>query len=179
MHADRWFGGVRPEEHEVLSLALPAALDLGCGPGRHAAALARRGIPVLAVDEAPSAVELARRRGVRAVRGSVFDPIPEAGSWGTVLLLDGNLGIGGDPVVLLRRVRELLRRGGRALVEVEAPGHGRREDIRVGARERWTEAFPWSWVGADELTTMGHGAGFRLRAMWERGGRWFARLDAA
>jgi hypothetical protein len=133
---------------------------------------------VLAVDDAPSAVELARRRGARAILGSVFEPIPGAGSWGTALLLDGNLGIGGDPVALLGRVRTLLRRGGRALVEVEAPGHGRRERIRIGTRQRWTDPFLWSWVAAEELGGIGHRTGFHVQAIWERAGRWFARLDA-
>jgi SAM-dependent methyltransferase len=35
-------------------------LDVGCGPGRHALALARRGIAVVGVDLAPRFVELAR-----------------------------------------------------------------------------------------------------------------------
>jgi SAM-dependent methyltransferase len=38
-----------------------AALDLACGPGRHALYLAARGWQVTAVDGAPAAVELLRR----------------------------------------------------------------------------------------------------------------------
>src|SRR5262245_14293225 len=38
-------------------------LDVGCGPGRHALALARRGIEVVGVDLSPDFVELARAAG--------------------------------------------------------------------------------------------------------------------
>ena len=42
------------------------------------------------------------RRGVTFLERSVFDRVPGAGRWRTALLLDGNIGIGGDPVALLR-----------------------------------------------------------------------------
>src|SRR5438132_7335064 len=38
-------------------------LDVGCGPGRHAPALARRGNEVVGVDVSPRFVELARAGG--------------------------------------------------------------------------------------------------------------------
>ncbi|HET9325026.1 MAG TPA: methyltransferase domain-containing protein [Gaiellaceae bacterium] len=41
-------------------------LDVGCGTGRWAAALAERGSRVWAIDPSPEMVEQARRRGVRA-----------------------------------------------------------------------------------------------------------------
>jgi len=53
---------------------------------------------------------------------SVFEPLPGERRWATVILLDGNIGIGGDPVVLLSRVTELLAADGMAVVEVEPPG---------------------------------------------------------
>jgi tellurite methyltransferase len=42
------------------------ALDLACGPGRHAVYLAERGWRVTAVDGAPTAIELLRSRSVRS-----------------------------------------------------------------------------------------------------------------
>lgn len=39
-----------------------------------------------------------------------------------MLLLRGNIGIGGDPISLLRRCRGLLRPGGIVVVDVAAPG---------------------------------------------------------
>ena len=65
---------------------------------------------------------MTRERGVPALRRDVFDRVPGEGRWHTVLLADGNIGIGGDPVRLLQRVRTLLATGGRVVVELGAPG---------------------------------------------------------
>lgn len=46
-------------------------LDLGCGTGRHAAELARRGAVVVGVDRSPEMVARARLRGVDARLGDV------------------------------------------------------------------------------------------------------------
>ena len=101
-------------------------LDVGCGPGRIVAALAAEGRIALGVDPSPAAIAEAARRAPRAAP-SVFDPLPGERRWGTVLLLDGNVGIGGDPVALLARAAWLLRPGGVVVAEVDPPG-------RPGAR---------------------------------------------
>lgn len=50
------------------------------------------------LDVTPGMVRLARTRGAPVLRGSVFEDL--TGGWGTVLLLDGNIGIGGGRVLL-------------------------------------------------------------------------------
>ena len=77
-------------------------LDVGCGPGRIVAALTDHGRLALGIDIAEHAVALTRGRGTNALRRNVFDPLPGEGRWATVLLLDGNVGIGGDLDALLR-----------------------------------------------------------------------------
>ena len=79
-------------------------LDVGCGPGRLVGALNARGVPALGIDISARAVEQARGRGAMALRRAVEQPVPAEGRWGTVLLADGNIGIGGDPAALLRPV---------------------------------------------------------------------------
>ena len=95
-----------------------------------------------------------------------------------MLLADGNIGIGGDPAALLRRVGDLLAPDGHALVEVQAPGVPLRSDrvrlCREGAAGDW---FPWAYVGADQIGDVARGAGLVLRETWTAGGRWFAALD--
>ena len=58
--------------------------------------------------------------------------MPGAGRYAGALLLDGNIGIGGDPVALLRRVARLLAPGGAVVVEVEPRLRGVRvERVRL------------------------------------------------
>lgn len=83
-------------------------LDVGCGPGRLVAELAARGRPALGIDVSEAAVAHTARLGGQALRRSVFEPLPGEGRWDTALLLDGNVGIGGDPAALLHRMAQLL-----------------------------------------------------------------------
>ncbi len=174
---ERYLGQCDSDEEWVLERAIGPVLDVGCGPARHALALARRGVAAVGVDISPLAVQLARSRGATVIEGSIFDRIPGAGSWGSALLLDGNVGIGGAPAQLLERIGGLLRVGGLILVEVEAPGV-QTQAIRVSletseARSQW---FPWARLSIDGLGTIAGDAGCALLEQWHVRGRWFASL---
>lgn len=84
-------------ERELLPLAARSpALDLGAGAGRAALWLQGRGAEVTAVDSSPGAVEVCRARGVIDARvGDLKDP-PTDQRWRLILLLCGNLGLGGS-----------------------------------------------------------------------------------
>jgi SAM-dependent methyltransferase len=178
----RWHAEPDAPEQQVLSALLGPVLDVGCGPGRVVAALGRRGIAALGIDPAPAAVDMARRRGGNVLQRSVFDRLPGEGRWATVVLFDGNVGIGGDPVRLLGRCRSLLAPAGIVVVEVEPPGLGchtrrvRLESEGAGSRSPW---FLWAVVGADDIADLATASGLRLQRLDERGGRWFAHLDVA
>ena len=180
LRLDRWQGEAETTELVVLHDVTGPVIDLGCGPGRHTLALARRGVVVLGVDAAPAAVDVARGRGAPVLHRSVFDPLPGEGRWATALLLDGNIGIGGDPAHLLGRALELLAPGGAALVELEGPGVPvERVRARVERRGEHGPWFPWARVGIDAVAGLAARAGFLPEAASEIGGRWFARLRAA
>ena len=102
LRLDDWNRPADDHEHEVLARCVGPTLDVGCGPGRLTAALAERGQVALGIDVVGDAVGQTLQRGGSALRRSVFDPVPGEGRWRTVLLADGNVGIGGDPVALLR-----------------------------------------------------------------------------
>lgn len=175
----RWWAEPAEEEASVLDMVVGPALDIGCGPGRHCAALSRRGIRAVGVDSSSAAVAAAQARGAEVVHRSVFDPLPDEGRWASALLLDGNVGIGGDPHALFRRSRCLLRLGGRLLVEVEGPGVAiQRLHVRAELPGGATEWFPWACVGADGLGELADRADLLLESLWTEAGRWFARLDA-
>ena len=174
----RWLGPVGEVEERALARVRGPVLDIGCGPGRHVRALARRGVLAVGVDVSAAAVTLARRRGAVAVRASVFDGIPGAGSWPSALLLDGNIGIGACPTVLLRRVASLLAAGGDVLVELQPPRRGVViEELRLehgGACSAW---FRWATVAVDAIDEPAAAAGLRVAESWCDAGRWFARLE--
>jgi SAM-dependent methyltransferase len=177
---DRWLGGIGAPDASVLDRAVGPVLDVGCGPGRHLEACRRRGLPALGVDLSADAVAAARARGGNAVHTSVFGTVPDAGRWGTALLLDGNIGIGGRPDRLLARVRELLCPGGRALVELDAPGGPSGPTmVRLETDEAQSGWFAWAHVAADDIRGVAADAGLRVRSSWDVQGRWFAWLGAA
>jgi SAM-dependent methyltransferase len=174
--AQRWLAA-RPGDQSLLDRCAGPTLDVGAGPGRLTVALAERGIPALAVDVTPHAVTLARSSGALALQRDVFGYLPGTGRWATVLLADGNIGIGGDPAALLRRAASLLMPGGVVVAEVDAPGTPfRRELVRLRTPEADGGWFPWAWTGADRIGLLGCEAGLAPTEVWSDAGRWFATL---
>lgn len=183
----RWCASARGADETVIELVHGRVLDVGCGPGRLLSGLAARGLRALGIDIAPAAVELARSRGVPAVRCSVFGAVPDAGDWDWVLLVDGNVGIGGQPRKLLARARDLLSEDGRILVELEGPGDCTRQSrVRLETTDGFIGAwFPWAHLGVDELEDVAHRSGlvvldcFSVREANPTAQRWFAILSKA
>lgn len=176
----RWHVEPDGSEERVLARLNGPVLDVGCGPGRVVSALGRRGVPALGIDPAPAAVSMARRGGANVLQRSVFDRLPGEGRWATVVLFDGNVGIGGDAVRLLRRCCNLLAPRGAVVVEVEPPGQGwqtRRVRLELeGDEGPW---FSWAVVGADAIDELATAGGLRLVDLQHVGGRWFAHLERA
>lgn len=176
----RWAGAAAEEEAALLDRVAGPVLDVGCGPGRHVAALQARGAIALGIDVSTVATALARRRGAAVLRASVFGPVPGTGTWRSALLLDGNLGIGGDPVRLLSRVGELVRPGGELWAEAEAPGaQSRTRTLRLSRAGALSAPFEWSHVTPAGLPAVAARSGWTVVESWAAGGRWFARLRAA
>lgn len=174
---DQWVDEADDVDECVLSALPGPVLDVGCGPGRHLHALARRGVFGLGVDICDVAVDLARGAGANAMVGSIFGDVPGAGQWRSALLLDGNIGIGGRPARLLRRVTELLAPRAMLLVELAAPQSPTLATLarleRASATSDW---FPWAEVSAASIDTLADDAGVVASRCWPEGGRWFAVL---
>jgi SAM-dependent methyltransferase len=169
---DRWLAPADEADEVILQEIEAPVLDLGCGPGRHLARLRELGKPGLGVDLSPVAVAYARERGATAINGSLWDAVP--GTYATVLLLDGNIGIGGNPVALLLRAGELLAPGGAIIVETGETT--RRVRVRIEAPGMVSEWFRWAWVGADDAAAIAERAGFRVTDSRELSGRTFVTL---
>jgi SAM-dependent methyltransferase len=174
---DRYLGPADATDERLLEGIRGPVLDVGCGPGRHLHALAARGVFALGVDLSPVAVELARGRGARAVVGSIFDELPGSGSWRSALLLDGNIGIGGDPARLLARIGALLRQDGALLVELGPPATPTDSvTVRLESDDLLSSWFEWARVSASDVGGVASAGGFRVDERWSLAGRWFARL---
>lgn len=176
----RWVGDLLDGDEEVLSWCAGPTLDVGCGPGRLSAALRVRGVPALGIDVSPAALARARAAGATVLERDVFAAVPGTGRWSRLLLIDGNVGIGGDPVRLLRRARELLEPTGLALVELDpepadvgvATQQVRLEDDR-GRVSVW---FPWASLGVGGLRRVAPQTGLTEVALWRTAGRVFVAL---
>jgi SAM-dependent methyltransferase len=174
---DRWLAPADDTDRRLLRGVRGPVLDVGCGPGRHLHALARRGVFALGVDLSPIAVGLARDRGAHAIVGSIFDEVPGAGSWRTALLLDGNIGIGGEPQRLLSRLHSLLSPGGKLLVELDPPGtRTARLLARLEVGDAASAWFGWGRVAYPDIERIAGLAGFGVLDGHDRNGRWFASL---
>ena len=177
---DVWLGRAGAVDERVLDRARGPVLDVGCGPGRHVHALARRGVLGVGVDVSPVAVALARRRGATVLEASIFDRLPGTGSWNSALLLDGNIGIGG----VSGRAPAASRRTARTRRGACSSSSTRRASASCASACAWrtatraSEWFAWARVGADAVDGPARAAGLRVRARWRDGDRWFAELQA-
>ncbi|MEV4575105.1 methyltransferase domain-containing protein [Nonomuraea jabiensis] len=173
----RWFEPVDGDE-TLLSRCTSPTLDIGSGPGRLTVALARRGVQSLGIDITPRAVALTRKAGGFAMLRNVFDEVPGSGQWATALLADGNIGIGGHPEMLLRRVRQLVRPDGTVLVEVAPPETRSRVDrIRLRRGPHVGDWFGWATVSVSDIQRVAGASGFPNVDCWTTHDRWMARLS--
>lgn len=121
---------VRLRTWDIFERFLPPSgrvLDVGGGPGTHAAHLAAKGYEVTLVDPVPRHVELATRRAsdrstasFEALLGAAGDLPADDGSVDAVLLMGPlyHLVDRADRLAALHEARRVLRPGGRILAEV-------------------------------------------------------------
>ncbi|WP_327260667.1 class I SAM-dependent methyltransferase [Streptomyces sp. NBC_01232] len=177
LDVERWCAGPDEADEGVLARCTGPVLDIGCGPGRLVATLAARGHRALGVDVTPEAVARTTRAGGSALCRSVFDPLPGEGRWGTVLLIDGNIGIGGDPAALLHRAAQLAAPGGSLLVEVATADVDERVEVHVDdGRGGHGAPFWWARLGTRALCGAAADAGWTRPETWQAAGRSFVGL---
>jgi SAM-dependent methyltransferase len=178
MDFGRWNGAADRTDIALLNSVRGPVLDVGCGPARMVRAAVAMRLEVLGLDVSPTAIELGRAAGLPMHEGSVFDSLPAEGEWHTVLLVDGNVGIGGDVTRLLSRCAELISTDGEVVVELDSdPTRDRRYTGRlVDIHGASSESFPWAEVGLLGVTRGASATGLQLRQAWASGGRSFCRL---
>jgi SAM-dependent methyltransferase len=177
LDVDRWSAGADRVDEMVVSRCEPPVIDLGCGPGRMVEALTRSGRSALGVDMSQEAVRATRTRGGAALQRLLDEPLPGEGRWGTALLMDGNLGIGGDVAGLLQRCQELVGPGGLVVCEVDPhPSRDETGHVVLRSAETASAPLPWARVGAATLVRLAAPLDLVPHEEWVAGGRAFVAL---
>jgi SAM-dependent methyltransferase len=180
MDVDRWSADANPTDLALLSAVTGPVLDIGCGPGRMVRGAMDLGLDVLGIDVSAAAIEVARAGGLPVLLGSVFEPLPNEGHWQTVLLVDGNIGIGGDVAALLGRCRDLLLPTGEIVLELHTDASTDRAYTAtlVDSDGGCSAQFPWAEVGLDRIAELAPQHRLALSQVWISEGRSFCRLAA-
>lgn len=172
-------------ERQALRVARGRVLDVGCGAGRVALELQRRGREVVGIDVSPLAIEVARRRGVRDARVLGLDDVDERlGVFETVVMFGNNFGLFGSRAGARRRLKRLA-----AVTSDEArivaasndpaatddPAHLRYQEenvergrmpgqlrIRVRHRDYASSWFDYLIVTPDEMAELAESGGWKL-----------------
>jgi SAM-dependent methyltransferase len=185
-------------EEAALDLCRGRVLDAGAGSGCHSLVLQEQGLAVCAIDIAPEAVEVMRRRGVQdARRADIFSF--EAEPFDTILLMMNGIGVVGDLAGLdrfLAEVGRLLKPDGQILldsydpgwtqdpVEAGCPGTRVRPgrypgEMRFQLEYNGVTGPPLEWLFVDAGTLADHAgrAGWSCEVLWqEEEGHYLARL---
>ena len=174
--ADRYqrqFGFVSEMAGELLELLDPrpgeVVLDLGCGTGELAAAIAATGAQVLALDSDPAMVAAARRRlgddRVLLADGHVFS-LPEPVD---AVFSNAALHWMPRPAEVIGRVRAALRPGGRFVAELGGAGNidAILEALGTAMAEAGlpAPACPWYFPTPAQYATLLEAGGFRVAMM--------------
>lgn len=173
-----WRAPADADDCAVLADLEGPLIDVGCGPGRMVRAAEERAMPALGVDVSSDAAAMAASTGSSVLCRSVFDRLPLEGQWRTVLLMDGNVGIGGDPTGLLRRCAELLAPEGVIVVEVDGDPELWDCDLftAMDAAGQESAPFPWARLGHIALSRVAASAGLTASDTWRTGQRSFVLL---
>jgi glycosyltransferase A (GT-A) superfamily protein (DUF2064 family)/SAM-dependent methyltransferase len=173
----RWFGPADAVDQLVVARCEPPVIDLGCGPGRMVQALTESGRAALGVDMSSVAVELSMARGGPALQRRIDEPLPAEGRWGTALLMDSNVGLGGDVAGLLVRCIRLVIPGGLIICEVDRmPNRHEVHDVVLRTQRAVSRPLPWSRIGAAALMQLAQSLDLLLVEEWTSGDRAFVAL---
>jgi hypothetical protein len=112
-----------------------------------------------------------------ALHRNVADRLPAEGRWGTVLLIDSNIGMGGDLDELLRRCCGLVGAGGLIICEVDPwPDRQEVQQLVMTGDGRTSTPLPWGRFGARSVAGVAARLDLLVVEEWSAGSRVFVTL---
>ncbi|PYE12889.1 class I SAM-dependent methyltransferase [Paraburkholderia silvatlantica] len=162
----------------VLACAPRSVIDLGCGEGWLALALARRGVAVTGVDAVPELVEAARAAGLADCRLLTYEQVAQGALPCRADAVVCNFSLIGATCVddLLHAVPALLEPQGTLVVQTlhplmacgdESYIDGWRAGSWAGFSRAFRDAPPWYFRTLESWTALLDMSGFDLRALRE------------
>jgi SAM-dependent methyltransferase len=180
LEVSRWAGASDEIDKLVVARCEPPVIDLGCGPGRMVQALSESGRAALGVDMSSVAVGMSMARGGPALRRRIDEPLPADGRWGTALLMDTNVGMGGDVAALLARCMRLVIPGGLIICEVDGvPDRHEVHSIVLLTKHATSPPLSWSRIGTSALIAVAKSLDLLLMEEWTSGGGFVALRSMA
>ena len=176
----RWTRPADQVDEMVVARCEPPVLDIGCGPGRMVAARQRSGRAALGIDISAVAVDVGRRAGGQLLRRDLALPVAAEGRWGTSLLLDGNIGIGGDVPGLLRRCRQIVGGGGLIIGEIDTdPDRDEAYEVVLSRPGCQSAPGPGAAIGVRPRLRVASALDLIVTEVWEADRRSFVALRTA
>lgn len=140
------------DEKKAIEFAKGRVLDVGCGAGRHALYLQKKGFEVLGIDRSPLAVKIAKQRGVKGVEMMPIKSISfKPNSFDTIMMMGGNFALLGDVKTaqrMLRRFHKITSKEGLIIasaVDVYPPTKDRPEHLEYHNFNRQRGRLPGQW----------------------------------
>lgn len=172
-------------ERRAIQLARGKVLDIGCGAGRAALYLQKKGLNVLGIDVSPLVLKVCRLRGLRKTKLlSITQLTRRLGVFDTLLMYGNNFGLVGNSTRarwLLRRFHRMTTPDARIIAETLDPYQTKERHHRdyhernrrrgrmpgqVRIRERYqrdaTPYFDYLFVSRKELAAILDGTGWHI-----------------